>query len=180
MGFTYGREELIMKFGTLMPLLGRRDPFATLQQEIDRLFESFPRGMPELASTAWKTETFAPRIEVADEKDGLKVTAELPGIDEKDIECTLDEGVLTIRGEKNVEKKEEDKAKGYYLAERAYGSFYRSIPLPYQVDRDKVEAGFDKGVLTIRLPKAAEAKSVERKIAIKSAKNDKPGDKKAA
>lgn len=169
-----------MKFGTLMPQWGRRDPFATLQQEVDRLFENFARGMPEVAATTWKAEGFAPRIEVAEEKDGLKVTAELPGIDEKDIECTLDEGVLTIRGEKNVERKEEDKARGYYLAERAYGSFYRAIPLPYQVDRGKVEAGFDKGVLTILLPKAAEAKSVERKIAIKSAKSDKPNDKKAA
>lgn len=164
-----------MKLGALTSAWGRHEPFTSLQKEIDRVFRDFTQGMTDLPSV-WKADGFVPRVDVVDEKDGLKVTAELPGIDAKDIECTLEESVLTIRGEKTFEKKEEDPKTGHYLAERSYGSFHRAIPLPYAVDRDKVSAAFDNGVLTILLPKAAGAKSAERKIAIQSAGSAKPGD----
>lgn len=158
-----------MKLGAPTPWWGARDlPITNLQKEIERLFDDFTRGMSGLPAAAWRTDTFVPRVDLAEDKDGLKVTAELPGIDAKDVECTLDEGVLTIKGEKKSEKKQEDKEKGYYMEERSYGSFYRAIPLPYAVDEDKVQAAYDKGVLTIQLPKAPEVKSKEKKIAIGS------------
>ncbi len=164
-----------MKFGALMPAWGRRDPFTSLQKEVDRVFHDFSQGMTDLPSI-WKDDAFVPRVDVVDEKDGLKVTAELPGIDAKDVECTVEEDMLAIRGEKTTERKEEDQKTGHYLAERSYGSFYRRIPLPYGIDRDKVGATFDNGVLTVRLPKAAAAKSAERKIAIQSRGGEKVGD----
>lgn len=168
-----------MKFGALVPSWGRQDPFTGLQKEIDRVFHDFAQGMTDLPSV-WKSQGFVPRIDVVDEKEGLKITAELPGIEAKDVECSLQEGALTIKGEKTVERKEEDKKTGHFLAERAYGSFYRTIPLPYDVDRDKTSAAFENGVLTIRLPKAASAKSAERKIAIQSAGEAKSGEGKKA
>jgi HSP20 family protein len=84
------------------------------------------------------------------------VTAELPGVDEKDIDLSLADGVLTIRGEKKTEREETDKDKNWHLTERSYGSFSRTIALPYDPDSAKVEAKFDKGVLRVRLPKPAE------------------------
>jgi HSP20 family protein len=168
-----------MKFGALAPLWGRQDPFTSLQKEINRVFHDFAHGMTDLPSV-WKSEGFVPRIDVVDEKDGLKITAELPGIDAKDVECSLQERTLTIKGEKTIERKEEDKKTGHYLTERAYGSFYRTIPLPYDVDREKTSAAVENGVLTIRLPKAASVKSAERKIAIQSSGEVKPGQGKKA
>lgn len=168
-----------MRFGALTPWWGTRDlPITNLQKEIDRLFDDFSRGVADFPAAALRSGTFAPRVDLVEEKGGLKVTAELPGIDAKDVECTLDEGVLTIKGEKKSEKKEEDKEKGYYMEERSYGSFCRAISLPYAVDEDKVQAAYDKGVLTIHLPKAPEAKSKEKKIAIGSPQAAKAGEEK--
>lgn len=161
-----------MRFGPLMPLfgatpsrLGADDPFSRLQREMNRLFDDLYRGVP--AAEEWgKRTAWAPRVDVQEDKDALKVTADLPGVDEKDVECTLENDVLTIKGEKKSEREQEEK--GYYLAERTYGSFYRAISLPFDVDRDKVEASFANGVLTIRLPKAAQESQAQKKIAIKS------------
>ena len=90
---------------------------------------------------------------------------ELPGIDEKDIDVSVSEDVITVRGEKKDEREEEKK--GYYLSERSYGSFHRTIPIPPGVDADKAEARFRKGVLTITLPKTDDAKSKTRRIEVK-------------
>jgi HSP20 family protein len=101
------------------------------------------------------------------EKDGeFAITAELPGLDEKNVEVKLANGTLTISGEKKDER--ENKEKDYYFSERRYGSFKRAFRLPEGVDTGKIEAAFDKGVLTIRLPKTAEAQKAEKKIEIKS------------
>ena len=102
-------------------------------------------------------------------KDTLsdEITAELPGMDEKNVEVKLINGVLTIKGEKQDDK--EEKKKDYYMRERSFGSFQRSFQVPEGVDTDKIEANFKKGVLTVTLPKSAETQKAEKKIAVKSA-----------
>jgi HSP20 family protein len=96
------------------------------------------------------------------------VTAELPGMTEKEIEVAASDNTLALKGEKRVEKEQKDK--NYYLSERSYGSFQRSFTLPDGVDRDKISADFAKGVLTITMPKTAKAKEAAKKIAVKAAR----------
>jgi len=131
---------------------------------MDRFFRGFdlePFGAGELA-----TSDFMPRVDVKEDEKEIKVTAELPGMDEKDIDVTLSGDTLTIKGEKQEET--EDKSKDYYRSECRYGSFHRAIPLSAEVDESKAEADFKKGVLRIRLPKTAEAQKSRKKIEIKS------------
>ena len=131
---------------------------------MDRFFHGFdlePFGAGELA-----TSDFMPRVDVKEDDKQIKVTAELPGMDEKDIDVTLSRDSLTIKGEKQEET--EDKGKDYYRTERRYGSFHRIIPLSAEVDESKAEADFKKGVLKIRLPKTAEAQGSRMKIKIKT------------
>jgi HSP20 family protein len=109
----------------------------------------------------------SPRVDVAETKDAIEVTAELPGVDEKDLDVTLADGVLTVRGEKKTARDEQDKDKNWHVVERSYGSFSRAIPLPFDPDPAKVEAKFDKGVLHIHLPKPAEVAKKQQKIEIK-------------
>jgi HSP20 family protein len=106
-------------------------------------------------------------VDVSEGEKAYEITAELPGLDEKDIEVKLALGGLTIKGEKREEK--EEKKKDYYLHERHFGSFERYFRLPDEVDPDKIEASFKKGVLTVTLPKKPEAQKAEKKIAIKAA-----------
>ncbi|TIT27253.1 MAG: Hsp20/alpha crystallin family protein, partial [Mesorhizobium sp.] len=96
-----------------------------------------------------------------------EITVELPGIDEKNVEIKLANRILTLKGEKKEEKEEKDN--DYYLSERRYGSFQRSFQLPEGVDADKIDATFAKGVLTVKLPKTAEAQKAEKKITVKAA-----------
>lgn len=105
-----------------------------------------------------------PRFDVAETEDAVVVEAELPGMTEKDVQVTLQDNVLTIKGEKK--KEEETKKKNVYIAERSYGSFQRSLRLGPDLDTDKVQAGFKKGVLTITVPKTEPAKSQSRTIDI--------------
>ena len=155
-------------------------PFGSLRREIDRLFEDFDRGFwrapfgrsifdvepfwPRQHTTTWST---APAVDIAEKDNAYEVTAELPGMDEKNIEVKVANGSLTIKGEKKEEK--EEQKKDYYLSERHFGSFERSFALPQSVDVDKVEATFKKGVLTVRLPKKPEAIKPEKKIEVKTA-----------
>jgi len=105
-----------------------------------------------------------PAIEVYDRKDHLVVKAELPGIDKKDLKVSLDGDILSIKGE--TKKEQEIKEKDYYYSERAYGSFYRTLPLPMGVQKDKTKASYKDGILTIELPKNEEAKSKETDIEV--------------
>jgi HSP20 family protein len=111
----------------------------------------------------------SPRVDIAESKDAIEVTAELPGVDEKDLDVTLTNGMLTVRGEKKSTRDEQDKDKNWHVVERSYGSFSRTIPLPFGPDPAKVEAKFDKGVLHIHLPKPAEVAKKQQKIEIKKA-----------
>jgi len=111
---------------------------------------------------------FMPAVNLSETDKEYHVTAELPGMDEKDIELTLNRDALVIRGEKKQET--EDKGKGYYRMERSYGTFHRSIPLPQEIDAEQVNASFNKGVLTITLPKLPEIQSGAKKIQIRTEK----------
>jgi HSP20 family protein len=150
-------------------LLSRRDedPYRSLQQEMNRVLDSFWRGTEVPAGFATQAQTaVVPRLDVSETENEITVTAELPGIDEKDVEVTLDDDVLTIKGEKREEKEEKDKS--YHLIERSYGAFQRSIPIDAEVQGDKIDATFSKGVLTVVLPKSPAAQNKTRKVAIKS------------
>jgi HSP20 family protein len=108
-----------------------------------------------------------PAVDVADTATSYEITAELPGLDERNVEVKLSDGTLTIRGEKKEEK--EEKKRDYYLSERHYGSFQRSLSVPDGVDAEKIEATFKNGVLTVTLPKTVEAQKKEKKIEVKTA-----------
>lgn len=129
---------------------------------IDRVFNE-PFGTLALPETiGW-----IPAMDVAENAKELTLSAELPGMDQKDIDVSVEDGVLTIKGEKLEERKEEEDKKSY-LVERSYGTFHRSFALPPNVNGDKVSAEFDKGVLKVHLPKDAEVKPKGRKVDIKT------------
>lgn len=136
--------------------------FDRLRKEMDRLWDSFFEGRPGRRTK--EAGEWLPSLDVAETKGDLVVRAELPGMDPKDIEITLSEGVLTIRGDKKQEK--EEREEGYHLIERSYGSFTRSIRLPKDVQSDKINASFKNGVLKVVLPKSEEAKKKEIKIKV--------------
>ena len=153
-------------------------PFESLQREVDRIFDDFGRdwgfpsprrwfGAPRGAPAAQRNDGWTiPAVDVAEKDGSYEITAELPGIDEKNVELSVANGVLTIRGEKSEER--EDKRKDYRLSERRFGSFERSFSLPDDADPDKVEATFRQGVLKIAVPKRPGAANGTKKIAIKS------------
>lgn len=136
--------------------------FEKMRREMDRLWDSFFEGKP--ARRAREEGEWLPSLDVSETKGDLVVKAELPGIDPKDIDISLNEGVLTIKGEKKQEK--EEKEEGYHLIERSYGSFTRSIRLPQEVQSEKINASYKNGVLKITLPKSEEAKKKEIKIKV--------------
>jgi HSP20 family protein len=144
-----------------------RDLFASLRDEMDQMFERFEHGFPRwpLSFRPSQASTMVPELDVRDNNDAVVIEAELPGVEEKDISVTLTNGLLTIKGEKKQAK--EEKNENYYLAERSYGAFERSLRLPDGIDETKVEAKFDKGVLKVKAPKKPEAVKAARKIEIK-------------
>jgi HSP20 family protein len=150
----------------------RRDeeyPLHSLQREMNRLFDDFFGGSMLEPFRGWEDRLgdFSPSVNVTETGKEVKVTAELPGMDEKDIDVSLANETLTIKGEKRQE--EESKEKGVYRRERSYGSFQRVVPLPSEVDGEKVEATFKKGVLTVTLPKSEAATASRRRVTVKGA-----------
>jgi HSP20 family protein len=154
-------------------------PFESLRREIDRVFDDFQVGSWRFpfgrsvfdvtpfwrgAEVAWAK---APAVDIVDKDKAYEITAELPGMDESNIDVKYADGTLTIKGEKKEEK--EEKREDYYLSERRYGSFQRSFGVPAGVNAEKIDASFKNGVLTVTLPKGAEAQKNEKKIAIKKA-----------
>ena len=141
-------------------------PLVSFQRDMDRLFQDLWRGfdVPMFSRGEHAAGMISPRIELKDKAEELVVRAELPGLEEKDIEITLTEGALVIRGEKKLEK--EEKEEGYSYSECSYGAFERRIPLEAEVIGDKVTAGFENGVLTVTLPKSPRAMASARRIAI--------------
>ena len=159
------------------PALAEWRPFESLRREIDNLFDDFWSGSwrSPLALKFPDVEPFrrgeiwgkAPAVDVAETEKGYEITAELPGMDESNIDVKVADGVLTIKGEKQEEK--EEKKKDYYVSERRYGSFQRSFTVPAGVDVEKIEAQFKNGILTVNMAKSAQAQKNEKKIEIKKA-----------
>jgi len=143
------------------------DPLSAMRAEMDRVFDSFlGRGFerfPMLANVGG-SDVVTPSIDVRETETEFVVEAELPGMDEKDISVTLNNGVLTLKGEKKSER--EEKKDDYHLMERSYGSFQRSFRVADAVDAEKVNASFDKGVLKVTMPKRPEAVKAEKRIPI--------------
>ena len=169
-----------MAIKDLVPKLGRRrdnalarrgeyDPLRDFKREMNHLFDDFFGDFPlaplwgdrDLASTA-----FNPRVDVSETDQEVKVSAELPGMDEKDITVEMDDAAITIRGEKKAES--EEKGQNWYSREQTYGSVYRVIPLPATVQGEKAKAKFKKGVLTITAPKREEEQAKRKAITIES------------
>jgi HSP20 family protein len=141
---------------------GGTDPFLTLHREMNRLFDDVFRGvgMPTAGAVAEGATTMTPRIDVSEDDREIRVCAELPGVTEKDIDVTLQDDILTIRGERKAEQ--EDRQRNYYVMERAYGSFMRSLRLPFVAQPDQIQASFENGVLTVTIPKTAQQQSAHR------------------
>lgn len=154
-------SHLILRKNEIEP---RTNDVWGLQSDINRLFDAF---MSPFERTEVKN-TLSPRLDIAELKDKYEIKAELPGMDEKDINLSVEDGLLTISGEKKAETEEKDKDKGYYLKECSYGSFSRSVRLPDNIADDKISAQFRKGVLFIDMPKTQPSQSKVRKIAISS------------
>ena len=149
-------------------------PLERMRREMDRLFDEFDWRSPFRRSVfdiepLWRRELSSaatPAVDIAEKDKAYEVTAELPGLDENNIEVKVASGMLTIKGEKKEEK--EEKKKDYYHSERRYGSFERRFQIPEGVDTSKIEASFRKGVLTVTLPKTSEAQAAEKKITVKA------------
>lgn len=143
-------------------------PFESLRREIDRMFDDFDGGFWRTPFRRMESAFEAvPAVDFIETDKAYEVTAELPGMDEKNVEVKLADHTLTIKGEKRDEK--EETKKDYYMRERSFGSFQRMVTVPEGVDADKVEATFKKGILTVTLPKTAEAQKAEKTITIKAA-----------
>ena len=150
-------------------------PLETLRREVDRLFDDFnmsPFRLP-FRRPAFDIEPFwapqswvaVPAVDFVERDDMFEMSVEMPGLDEKNIEIKVANGVLTVKGEKTEEK--EEKEKDFHLRERRFGSFERSIRVPETVDTDKIEATFKQGVLIVKMPKTAEAQKAVKKIEVK-------------
>lgn len=164
-----------------------RHPLGALRREVDRLFDDFASGLASwpFGRRLFDQRLFEPRlwdarsgrddaieinmptVDIEETEKAYRISAEMPGVDEKDIEVTVADEMLTLRGEKKQSR--DDKRKGYEFSERAYGLFERSFSLPSGVDASAISASFSRGVLSVELPKTPEAQRQEpRRIAVKS------------
>lgn len=161
-----------------VPAPSTPDVWSSLRNEMERVFDRFSgafampslRRMFDFAPARRIESTFAftaPAIDLTENDKSYKITAELPGMEPGNVEVTVSGDTLIIKGEKRQEKEEKDE--NHYLSERSFGSFQRSFSLPTGVDRDKIGAELSKGVLTVALPKTAEAQKQQKKIEVKTA-----------
>jgi HSP20 family protein len=145
----------------------REDPFLSLQEEMNRLFDDFmtdPFHTSLSGRTEWNEGMFTPRVDVSETDKEVVVNADLPGMDENDIQVSFERGVLSIYGEKHTQN--EEKERRYHRIERSFGSFRRNVEMPCEVEEDKITATFKKGELEIVLPKSAEAKVSGKRITV--------------
>jgi len=141
------------------------DPLMTLHREMNRLFDDVFRGFDMAPFGSMGRMASWPNVEVIENDKDVRISAELPGLEDKDVEVLMGDGVLTIRGERKSEIEDKDRA----FSERYYGRFERRIPLAWEIEEDKVDASFKNGVLTVTLPKSAESRSEMKRIAINRA-----------
>jgi HSP20 family protein len=156
------------------PARSPSDSWQSFRNEMDRLFDRFAgfrlSGMQRLFEPTPREASSGlnlPAVDLTEDDTAYKIAAELPGLEEKDIEVSLTGDTLTIKGEKRQEK--EEKTKNWHVSERSYGSFQRAFAVPEGIDRDKIAAEFAKGVLTITLPKNAQTQKPQKKIVVKAA-----------
>lgn len=162
-------KKLAVTRDRVAPAPERWWPFEDLRSEIDRVFSEFTPGFFDRRFARFPAPLAGglPAIDFVESDTAYELTAELPGIETKDLDVSLSKGILTIKGEKQESK--EEKEKEYYLSERRYGSFQRSLQLPDGVDADKIDASFVNGVLKVVLPKTPGSHGTHRKIAVKPA-----------
>jgi len=149
-------------------------PFQKLRRATDRLFDEFSRNLRWPVAewqSPWRMTTGVagiewPRVDMRENNDELIITAELPGVNKDNLDVSLSQNRVTISGEKK--EQEGEKGRGYYRLERSYGSFQRSLPLPFEVESEKVDASFKDGILTVKLPKTAAARERIKKIPVRS------------
>ena len=154
--------NLLPRLWTTSPEL-TSDPFRAMRREMETALRAFDQGQ---GSSFPDIGAGAPAIGVAETKDAFEVTAELPGVDEKDIKVSLDDNQLVISGEKKAESTKEEK--DWHVEERSYGSFYRSMSLPFEPEDGAVDARFDKGVLYLTIKKPAKAIRTTKTIDVKT------------
>jgi HSP20 family protein len=150
-----------------MAMLTRLDPFRemnTLQSNLNRIFQDYGRGSDELLTSG----TFVPPVDIYEDDHNITLKMEVPGVDQKDINITMENNTLTVRGERKFEK--DAKEENFHRIERRYGEFTRSFSLPNTVDSENVTANFDNGILNIKLAKRAEAKPKQIKVGTGSTK----------
>ena len=139
-------------------------PFHFFRREMNRLFDNLLDDSP-LTRVFDRQENYYPSIDIRETDKEYKISAELPGLESKDVDISINNDVLTIKGQKKLEK--EEKGENFFRMERSYGSFFREIPLPLEIDSNKIEAIFKNGVLDIHLPKKAESQRKSKRIEIK-------------
>lgn len=143
------------------------NPVAVLQREMNQVFEGFwNRFGKSFGDLDWPWGHAEARSDVVQTDNGIEISVELPGMSMEDVEVTVTDDLLTVKGEKKIERQEEKK--GYYLSERSYGAIWRTIPLPPGTDGSKAEATFRNGVLTVRLPQTPEAQARVKHIEVKA------------
>lgn len=158
--------------GTSEPARTDNDPFTSLRRGMDRLFDQVMGGLGTgfgLPAPFGGPGIISPRVDIAETKTGLELTAELPGVEPKDVAIELENGVLTLRAERSSERTEEDKEKRWHMVERQSGTYLRRFALPFDAEPEKVEAQFDKGVLRVTIPRPAQPRPSAKRIEIKGA-----------
>jgi HSP20 family protein len=135
-------------------------------RELDRVLDEVWRGFGFPVSRVAEPGAFTPRMDVSETEEAFRIDAELPGLEEKDIEVSIEDGVLTLKGERAEEKEEKDDPKGWHRRETFRGKFQRAVRLPESVDRDAVSASYRAGVLTLTLPKLPEARPEVKTVPI--------------
>jgi HSP20 family protein len=156
------------RFGRrVLPVLRgwEHNPIEVIHRDMNRLFDDFFKGFGLAPEEAGTDGTFAPQVDMIENDTSIQVSTELPGLDENDIEISVTRDSLTIKGEKKEEREHKDE-QTYYM-ERSFGTFTRTIPIPKNVDLEKAEASFKKGVLSVTLPKLEAEGEVKKKIPIK-------------
>jgi len=161
------RSLLPSLFGGRMPAGQDQDPFAFVQQEMNRLFDDVFRTTGVPAGLGQTEGMLSPSMDVRETEKEIQVHAEIPGVQPEDVDITLDEDILTLRGEKKFEHQEE--RPNFRVMERSYGSFSRSIRLPFKPEGNSIRADVTNGVLSVTIPKPAERQQRQQKIRVSGA-----------
>lgn len=154
-------------------------PMSRFQREIEQMLDDTWHGFGLPAfGRGERSGLVSPRVDIKETDEKIVVTAELPGMEEKDVELLWNDNVLTIKGEKKAEREEKDE--GYTYSERSYGSFERRIPIDSEVESDKLDATFKNGILTVTLPKHPEARKHFTRVPIRGEGEETTTEEKAA